>query len=77
VAVILIFPTAWGLLSILFWSMVDWQATTCSNVGFRKRSQQASKMRSSKVVVLVLKDLRNLSKEALAANKSLLLWVCL
>ncbi|MBO0755741.1 MAG: hypothetical protein J2P54_07760 [Bradyrhizobiaceae bacterium] len=28
-------------------------------------------------VVLALKDLRNLSKQAVAANKSLLLWVCL
>jgi hypothetical protein len=28
-------------------------------------------------VVLALKDLRNLSKQALAANKSLLLWICL
>lgn len=28
-------------------------------------------------VALALKDLRNLSKQALAANKSLLLWVCL
>jgi hypothetical protein len=30
-----------------------------------------------KNVMLALKDLRNLSKQALAANKSLLLWVCL